>query len=255
MISVVDAWIEKKSIPPVILLTGSRETANLLSAKELAKKLLGSKHASKIDQNNHPDLHIYETEGKNGMHSIASMHQLLREIALTPFEADFKVFIIDQAERMLPSSSNALLKTLEEPPPDSYLILVSNAPDQLLPTVISRCRKVFLENLSIAPSPPFRESALCMIGHASQENYDLLIEEITTLEQNHFSEDPGSSKWRRDLLSLFEALLITFRDLSDHKGMPTLETVAEGIEAASLGIEHHIKLRALLLHFFLKIFK
>lgn len=254
MNSVIDVLIEKKSVPPVILLTGSKDSAHLSSAKELAKKLLGSKHATKIEHGNHPDLHIYEIEGKNGMHSMAAMQQLLQEVAFKPFEADFKIFIINQAERMLASSSNALLKTLEEPPPDCYLILVSHVPDQLPPTLLSRCRKIVLETSLVPSLSPFRENLLRMIEAAFKGHHDLLIEEICALEQTYFSDNSDVVKWRADLHSLFEEILMIFRDLPQSKEMPSLEMVAEMIERASLGIEHHIKLRSALLHFFLMLF-
>ncbi|HCA40005.1 MAG TPA: DNA polymerase III subunit delta', partial [Phycisphaerales bacterium] len=56
----------------------------------------------------------------------------------TPSLAPAKVFIIDEAERLDLPGQNALLKTLEEPPPSTYLFLVTSRPERLLPTIWSR---------------------------------------------------------------------------------------------------------------------
>ena len=62
----------------------------------------------------------------------------------TPARGHNKVFIIDEAELLAPVGQNALLKTLEEPPAGTYIILVTNRPQRLLPTVRSRCRHLHL---------------------------------------------------------------------------------------------------------------
>lgn len=76
-------------------------------------------------------------------HSVASVRLLLRRIVLTPAMGKRKVFLIGDAERLIPQqanpeAANALLKALEEPPADSVLILTASEPDKLLPTVLSR---------------------------------------------------------------------------------------------------------------------
>ena len=59
-----------------------------------------------------------------------------------PFEARHRVIIVDPAERITPAAANAMLKTLEEPPGHTVFVLISTAPEQLLETVISRCRRI-----------------------------------------------------------------------------------------------------------------
>ncbi|MFA6118988.1 MAG: AAA family ATPase [Parachlamydiales bacterium] len=101
----------------------------------------------KIKNNSHPDLHILEPEGKTSLHSIASIKNLIEEVFMAPFEAQAKVFIIKDAHRMLKASANALLKTLEEPTFDSYIILVSSRSDEILPTIVSRCFRINFSNI------------------------------------------------------------------------------------------------------------
>lgn len=94
----------------------------------------------------HPDIHVRSVEGKLGFHSFESIKSMLEIMAYEPFQAAGKVFIIDHAERMLPSSANALLKNLEEPNKSTLIILVANREDQLLPTIRSRAVKILLKN-------------------------------------------------------------------------------------------------------------
>ncbi len=82
------------------------------------------------------------------MHSIQALRQLSQEVYLPPYEASWKVFIIHEAERMLSYSANALLKTFEEPPPRTLIILLSHAHSALLPTILSRCRHLYFHPLS-----------------------------------------------------------------------------------------------------------
>jgi DNA polymerase III subunit delta' len=74
--------------------------------------------------------------------AIDRVRTLIEFAALTSHRQRAKVAIIAPAERMNPSASNALLKTLEEPQPGTYLILVSSEPARLAPTIVSRCRKL-----------------------------------------------------------------------------------------------------------------
>jgi DNA polymerase-3 subunit delta' len=78
-------------------------------------------------------------------------------IALSTHRAGFRVLLIHPAEALQPASANALLKTLEEPPPRTLIALVSDRPARLLPTLRSRCRKVAL-------AQPPRAAALAWLG-------------------------------------------------------------------------------------------
>ncbi|MFA4889678.1 MAG: DNA polymerase III subunit delta' [Candidatus Omnitrophota bacterium] len=92
----------------------------------------------KIDSNQHPDVHIIASDG--GEIKIESIRQLQREISLRPYEGRKKVFILDDAHRLNSESSNALLKVLEEPPRDSIIVLISDKPNLIFKTIISRCK-------------------------------------------------------------------------------------------------------------------
>lgn len=131
--------LQTKNVPNALLFAGPEGVGKNLFAREFALELMYSKNPEKKARSHHADLHVYSPEGKMQMHSIASIRSLIDEVSMAPFEAEAKIFVIQEAERMLPTSSNALLKTLEEPTENSYLILLSSRPDEFLPTVISRC--------------------------------------------------------------------------------------------------------------------
>jgi len=118
-------------VPNTLLFFGPDGVGKGLFARAFASLLLNAVESSKLSHGNHPDLHIYQPEGKSGMHSIEAMRQLIDEVVLPPFEAPAKVFILHDAERMLPSSSNALLKTFEEPSDGTYIILLTSDPDAM----------------------------------------------------------------------------------------------------------------------------
>jgi DNA polymerase-3 subunit delta' len=68
--------------------------------------------------------------------------------AYRPFEGRRRLVIVDEADALIPEAQNALLKTLEEPPPASVFVLITNRPDVLLPTVRSRCQRLRFGPLS-----------------------------------------------------------------------------------------------------------
>lgn len=145
--------ISKKAIGHALLFAGPDGVGKSLFAWALAAKILSegeseTHHAQKIQHGNHPDVHVYRPEGKLSLHSIQSMRQLSEEVYLPPYEASWKVFIIYDAERMLSYSANALLKTFEEPPPRTVIILLSRSQAVLLPTILSRCSTVQFHPLS-----------------------------------------------------------------------------------------------------------
>ena len=94
---------------------------------------------SKIERGIHPDVFTVEHEGQ-WVIKVEQIREVERKIAFPPFEGRTKVVIIDDAHRMNKSSQNAFLKTLEEPPGSTVLILITPNTGGLLPTIKSRCQ-------------------------------------------------------------------------------------------------------------------
>ena len=78
----------------------------------------------------------------NRMIRVDPMRQLDKEAQFRPYEGNARVFVVEDADKMNEASSNALLKTLEEPPDTTHLILVTSRPASLLPTIRSRCQAI-----------------------------------------------------------------------------------------------------------------
>ena len=96
----------------------------------------------KIAAGNHPDVRVVRVPEDKRVIPIESIRDVLQEFAYRPYEGKRRFVIVDGADLLTPPASNALLKTLEEPPPHSSWILVSEGTSKLLPTIISRCRVV-----------------------------------------------------------------------------------------------------------------
>lgn len=73
---------------------------------------------------------------------VDDIRAIKRVLTLTPGEGEWRIIVIDGAEEMNKSAGNALLKFLEEPPPQSIFILICHSPGRLLPTIVSRCRRL-----------------------------------------------------------------------------------------------------------------
>jgi len=118
------------------LLTGAPPLELETLGRGLAANLLDA------DPNGHPDFFLLRPESKSRRVSIAQIRQLEHSLSRKPHRAALKVALILEAERMcIPpaEAANAFLKTLEEPPDHCLLLLTSDRPENLLPTVRSRC--------------------------------------------------------------------------------------------------------------------
>ncbi|MDB6017284.1 MAG: DNA-directed polymerase [Pedosphaera sp.] len=96
----------------------------------------------KIEGENHADVHWVRPESKSRVITIDQMRDLMQEIHLKPNEAEYKVAVIEAADRLNVHAANAFLKTLEEPPAKSILILLTTEPQRILETILSRCLRL-----------------------------------------------------------------------------------------------------------------
>lgn len=97
-----------------------------------------------VEAHKHVDNLWIEPQSKSRMVLVDDVAGLIRRISQTSFEGGWKAGVVLQADRMNIESENKLLKTLEEPPPKTILLLVTDSPQGLLPTIISRCQKIVL---------------------------------------------------------------------------------------------------------------
>src|SRR5256885_15032161 len=112
---------------------------------------------------------LYEPPSGLASHGIAAVRLLLRRLVLTPAMSRRKVFLIGDAERLVPqtgadAAANALLKALEEPPADTGFVLTTTAPDSLLPTILSRVVRVRVARLAASVVAAFAQQELGVTG-------------------------------------------------------------------------------------------
>jgi DNA polymerase-3 subunit delta' len=102
----------------------------------------------RVDAGSHGDVRTIRPDGT--YIKVAQARELSAEIQFRPFEGRHRFFIIDEADRLREEAANALLKTLEEPPANSSVILITARPDSLLPTILSRSQRLTFAPLSIS---------------------------------------------------------------------------------------------------------
>ncbi len=118
-----------------------------------------------IAAGNHPDVRLTEADVEGGTIKIEQIRELRRTLVLKPYQASYRVAILPRFQEATDNSANALLKTLEEAPPQVVLILTADHPEQLLPTITSRCEILRLRPLSFEAL----EAELTIRGIASEQ--------------------------------------------------------------------------------------
>lgn len=125
---------------------------------------------SLVDADTHPDLTIARRPEEKHEFPVEQMRSLLANFALKPARSRGRIVIVDEADDFNEESSNAFLKTLEEPPPGSLLILVGFSPERQLPTIVSRCQVV-----RFAPLPDDRVREILRAAEVEEALLDRLV--------------------------------------------------------------------------------
>ena len=97
----------------------------------------------------HPDFHLVTVLNDNRKISISQVDEIISSSSYSPVEAEKKVYAISRAEDLSREGSNSLLKILEDPPDFVYFLLLTEGPNSLLPTIISRCQQLPVGGASI----------------------------------------------------------------------------------------------------------
>src|SRR3954452_25108814 len=124
--------------------SGKRVAARAFSAEILAidaEDPEDARRRARLEPSPHPDLVWIAPRG--AQHMVEDVRErVIRAAAYRPFEGGKRVFVVEAAEALRDESQNALLKTLEEPPPYAHIILLTSEPEILLQTIASRCAPV-----------------------------------------------------------------------------------------------------------------
>jgi DNA polymerase-3 subunit delta' len=108
-----------------------------------------------VASNRHPDLYWIAPE--KGSLKIDQVRDLTRQLSLSPLEGPWQIAVLDQFELATAGAANALLKTLEEPPPNVLLALLAQQAEALLPTIVSRCQIITLRPI---PRPTIEQALI-----------------------------------------------------------------------------------------------
>ena len=141
-------------LPHAFLFTGQEGIGKKKTAKEFAKYILCDKHSAcgtcrpciKVDRGTHPDVLIIENDDSIG---IDQSRNISREVFEYPYESDRRVILIDGVDTMTHEATNALLKTLEEPPPFNVFFLITSSERDVPLTIRSRCARISFSPLSM----------------------------------------------------------------------------------------------------------
>lgn len=151
----------------------------------------------------HPDAEVRKKKAQDLSIDVIR-HFAIERVGLRPRQGRAKVFILREAERLSDQAQNALLKTLEEPPADTYLVLLTTAMDRMLPTTRSRCQQV---RFGLLPADYVADRLRCLRPNADQDAVQYLARRSggsigQALVQFDDGIHPMKARWGRQLVSL-----------------------------------------------------
>ena len=160
-------------------------------------------------------LDTIEVGNAQGLIFASEASEIIKKLSLKTFESDFKIMIIWLPEKMHPSAANKLLKMIEEPPEKTLFLLVSEEPDKVIPTILSRCQLVKIPVFSSSDIEKYlisrfgidREKA-SDYAHVSTGSITRAIElcekEETSLANLERFKSLMRFTWKRDILSVID---------------------------------------------------
>ena len=141
--------LKNHQVSHAYILNGENGSGKSMLAKAFAKALVCEagygdscnmcRACHQFDSGNHPDVKWVTHEKANSIGVDDVREQINNDIVIKPYSSKYKVYIIDEAEKMTVQAQNALLKTIEEPPEYAVILFLTNTLDVLLQTVRSRC--------------------------------------------------------------------------------------------------------------------
>ncbi len=154
-----------------------------------------------IDRGSFPDLIEMDAASNRGIDDIRAIREA---VSYTPIKGRFKVYIIDEAHMLTKEAFNALLKTLEEPPPRTVFILCTTEYEKIIPTILSRCQRIvfsrvneddivlYLKGICSRENIECEEEALRFIARASEgslRDSASLLDQASTLGDNRITSE------------------------------------------------------------------
>jgi DNA polymerase III subunit delta' len=146
--------------------------------RDLARKFFAELNPNAVAER-HPDYHLVEPESKSRRILVEQIRELEDSLRMKSSGGGWKFGVVVDADRMMPQASNAFLKTLEEPPLKSILLLLTTVPEALLETVQSRCIRISLRASGAPMSDPAGDTLLSVVARVSQEKPNSIVGALT----------------------------------------------------------------------------
>ena len=172
------AQLKQNSLSSCYIFFGPPSVGKFTTALDFSKSILCDN--GNVDRKIHPDFMLIEDIGKPV--SIAIAREVKKQIAFLPTLSLKKVILFENASLLTLDAQNALLKTLEEPPPYAIIILVAQK-ENLLPTILSRCQKLYFQPIpykeifAVLKKQGIEEREASFLAHISFGRYGLLVKE------------------------------------------------------------------------------
>ncbi len=246
--------ISMDKVSHAYILNGEEKSGKMMLAEAFAMTLQCEKngntpcnecHSCKQSVNrNQPDI-IYVTHEKPNTLGVEDIRkQINDDIVLKPYSSKFKIYIVDEAEKMNIQAQNALLKTIEEPPSYAVLILLTTNADSFLPTILSRCvrldikavpdekiRRFLMEEKQV----PSYQADVCVafaqgnvgkaIALASSENFNemknsaiQLLKRINDIDLYEMTQAVKQiTEYKLEINDYFDLMMVWYRDVLLYK--------------------------------------
>ncbi len=181
----------------------------------------------KVRRRVHPDVHVIEPEGAAG-YLKEQVDAVIHDVQLAPIDGHYKVYIFEGADLFNDKSANAFLKTLEEPPDDVVIVLLSHSYDRVMPTIKSRCQVVRFRRI-----PPSEARALLVTQSGAYEDEAgaaLAAVGGVVARAREFLASPGRRAAR-------DMILRTLKDLTTMDGLDVLGSARELLTAVKAPLD------------------
>lgn len=149
---------EPSEAKPSMPLSGEPQSILAKEGRQDNRPCGGCHNCGRVAKHIHPDIVWIEPIKKSRGILVEQIEEVIRQTFQTTYEGGWKAMVLIGAERMNNEAANKLLKTLEEPPPRSIFFLLSDQPEALLPTIVSRCQRVTLSDCSDEPEDRLRSA-------------------------------------------------------------------------------------------------
>lgn len=193
-----------------------------------------------VDTGNHPDIKWVSHEKPSSIGVEDIRVQVNNDIEIKPYSGKYKIYIIDEAEKMTQQAQNALLKTIEEPPAYGIIMLLTSSIDMMLPTIRSRCVTLNLRAVEFEKirdylmdkyEVPDYQAKVCAafsqgnmgkaIRMATSSDFNAMQEEVLHLLKNlddmeiHdiMNEIKNLSEYKVDIYDVIDMMMIWYRDI------------------------------------------